>query len=420
MKKYIILILLLLIIPVKIFSQDLASIKLSIVYLHDSNLPSISETDMKKILKEAEKTISIRFGVMNINFINKGTIPIENFFNKYLNTQSKMYKELGPERYELFNDKINYEPFKEKIIKFLSKNKIRYLAEFFPEKKDQLITYEDILHELMKVYLKKLKILEGLKLKNGNLLINRQNNKHNSYINWLLAMNEQDEYDVVISNTFIVYDHITKPYISAVTRYAKVGGSSFISPKREEYEGRSAMLNLFEMLTDIDYFKSVYAGKNITQEIWNKIIGTYILAHEIGHMIYLIPDVSDHDRGCLMDASYDTLDYYEGYKMIVQHPRRCTKCEPYTTSRNYHFYGNTKFKKQAYKGAISDFRMCAKTVPKYLDEIEYKEYKSILYYKIAISYYKLNNKEYARKYIKMALNNNPANKNALILKQKLN
>ena len=48
-------------------------------------------------------------------------------------------------------------------------------------------------------------------------------------------MKNQRDYDIIITNTLIVYDNFLEPYPHAVLRYAKVGGSSFKSPARIDY-----------------------------------------------------------------------------------------------------------------------------------------------------------------------------------------
>jgi len=394
-------------------------IKLKVVYLEDKRLPSITQKDIKEILEEAKNELQIKFGINYVNFDYSGIKPISIFFNKNLNKNDKYYKNLSLTRYKLFSNEISYEGKKEEILKFLKQWKLWDIKKFFSEDvQKNLNNYEDVMKELYKIYFEKLKILENLKLSNGKFLIDRENNDFNSYINWVVAMNNQDEYDILFTNTIIVYDDILHPYPHAVLRYAKVGGSSFDSPKRMVFYGRAAMVNLFEMLTDIDYFKKDESEKNIDRSLWNKIIGSFILAHEIGHALFLIPDVYDHPKQCLMDSSYETMNYYEGYKILKQYPFSCLKCEVYINARENFFLAENFFKNNNYEEAINYYRLSAKMTPEKLD-VDYNSYISDIYYKIGNCFFLLNDYNNARSYLEKSLNYNPENKLSKNLLNKL-
>jgi len=398
-----------------VFSETLPydyELKLNVVYLEDKNLPTISNKDIRTILNEAESELKIRFNANYIHFTYMGKRSLKSFFNKYLKRKSSFYKRLAPYKYRFFSGKINYQPYREKIKKFLRQWKLLYLKEFFDKKvQEKIKTYDDVIEYLFKIYLSKLKKIERLRLSNGKYLINRRNNKFNSYINWLVAMHFQDLYDIIITTTIIIYDDISKPYPHAVLRYAKVGGSSFESPKRSLLDGTAAMVNLFEMLTDIKYFKQPYHSRKINRMLWNKIIGRFILAHEMGHMIYLIPDVYDHPRGCLMDSSFETMDYYEGYKLLEKYPFPCPKCAPYVKAREMHLLADYLMKKKKYKDAIEKYKLARKMTPRKLD-VPYDFYISLIYYKLAKAYLKLNDKNIAKFYIEKSLHQNPNNTKA--------
>lgn len=204
--------------------EPVQPVDLTMGYLRDSRLPGISDADLNLIVDEAKKTLNMKFGTENLNFINKGQLPIEGFFAKYLNRKDPFYMDLDRGRFKFFvqND---YTALTPRILDFLRQWKVWDLADFFPEKKAELKTYEQILPELMKGYFEKEKILEGLKLADGTSLVARRNNDFQSYINWQAVMKNQDQFDLVVCNTFIVYDDMAHPYPHTVMRFAKVGGS---------------------------------------------------------------------------------------------------------------------------------------------------------------------------------------------------
>ncbi|MBN1899023.1 MAG: hypothetical protein JW827_09615 [Spirochaetes bacterium] len=385
---------------------------LNVIYLEDERLPSIPEKDINIILNEARDELRLKFGAIYIHFDYKGKQDLKSFFDTYLNKGSDYYNNLSNYKYKFFSGSIDYSPFKKPILKFLKQWKLWDLKDFFDkETKKKIKTYDDVMEYLFKGYAEKLNKLESLKLENGEYLIDRENNNHNSYINWLVAMYFQDLYDIIITNTIIVYDDISKPYPHAVLRYAKVGGSSFESPNRVIFDGTSGMVNLFEMLTDISYFQKPYQEKELNKNDWNGIIGRYIMAHELAHMIYLIPDVYDHPKQCLMDSSYATMDYYEGYKLLKKYPFECPLCKPYANAREHHLLADDLFKKEDYEEAILHYKLAKKMTPNKLD-IPYSGYISLLDYKIAHTFYKLDDKKSALLYLKNALKNDPNNEKA--------
>ncbi len=409
----------LLLIPIYIRSDNSNIVHISVAYLEDKRVPSISNKDIKKIISSAKDELYIKFGTKNIIFDYKGKKNIKSFFKKYLKKNSKFYKNLAIYKLNLRKNHIDYEQFKPEIIKFLKQWKLWDLKDFFPpDIKSKISSYDDIVYYLFKIYEKKVNILKNLKFK-GRFIIDKSKDSVNSYINWLTVMYFQNRYDIVFSNTLIVYDNIVAPYPHAVLRYAKVGGSSFESPKRKIFDGTSSMVNLFEMLTPLKYFKSKKIDYSLSREKWDDIIGRFIMAHEMGHMIYLIPDVYDHPKGCLMDSSYMNMDYYEGYKILLKYPFQCPKCKVWVDARNTHFYADSLFNKKNYKDAIFYYKKAIKQTPRKLD-IDYNKYISLLYYKISLSFYKLNDINNAKKYLKKSLSLFPENKKSNYLKELIN
>ncbi|MBU1076913.1 MAG: hypothetical protein KKH98_06435, partial [Spirochaetes bacterium] len=379
----------------------------------------VSFEDIEEIIKEAKLELWTKFGATNLYFNYIGVKSLEPFFNDNLKTADELYKEMEKGKLPLFAKKIEYVPHKSQIIQFLNQWKLWDLKEFFDkETQEKIKKYEDVLPFLYDEYLNKLDKLRTLKTESGNYLIDRRNNLHNSYVNWKAAMNIQKDYDIIISNTLIVYDDYLYPYPHAVLRYAKVGGSSFESPQRNVFDGTTAMVNLFEMLTPLDYFKTEHAYKDIPRVYWNKIIGRYIMAHEMGHMIYLIPDVYDHPKGCLMDSSMENMDYVAGYEYLVKYPIECPKCQPYVTARNEHFAGDKLFQEKKYNEAIYVYKLALKMTPKKLD-IDRDQYISLIEYKIARSYFELQDKKMTLFYLKNALQKNKDNEKAKDLLKKV-
>ncbi|MDD5067086.1 MAG: hypothetical protein PHF84_08580 [bacterium] len=390
-------------------------ISINMVYMADYNLPSITAQGIKEIVRSAQDEFNRKFGTNDFKFIFLGEKPVNFFFKNNLKTRDPYYQELSRKKLKFFSKKIDYQPYQEEVVRFLKQWKLWDLKNFFPkETQDKINTYEDLLPFLYEEYAAKVRILENLKQKNRKFLIDRRFNLQNSYVNWKAAMYFQKDYDIVICNTIIMYDDFTQPYPHAVLRYAKVGGSSFLSPHRPAFDGTSAMINLFEMLTDIPYFKVNYNKKKMPKNIWNDLLGRYIMAHEMGHMIYLIPDVYNHPEGCLMDSSVQNLDYYDGYQILIKYPVKCPKCEPYVQARLHHFKADQLFKKNDFENACYEYKLTKKMTPEDIDG-SYASYMSLLNFKMAKCQIKLKNNELAESYLTEAIKLDPENKEAKAL-----
>jgi len=385
-------------------SLSLAEVSLSILYVRDPSLKGLTPEEINLMIEEARLMMLKKFGVKDIKFINKKEMTVKDFFNSFLSLNEEMESRYIP------YTSLNWKPYESEILSFIKQWKIWDLEKFFPEKKGTLKTYEQIVPELMSVYEKRLKRLEEIKYENGTSLIPKDDLTC-SYLAWKNAMFSQDICDVVISDSLIVYDDIKHPYPHAVTRFAKVGGGSFESPKRPDFCGFSAMVNLFETMTELTEFRSPRLSRPFTLEERAKILGGYILAHELGHMIYLIPDVYDHEKGCLMDSSAETLDYFQGYQELIKYDHPCSVCQAWVIPRNYHFEGDRKFKEKDYAGAAEDYKMCIKLTPKDLD-VDYNSYISSVCVKAGRAYLNSNNKEKAKFYLLKAIQHNPENKDA--------
>ena len=143
--------------------------------------------------------------------------------------------------------------------------------------------------------------------------------KGQRFSDWLCAMEVQRDDDVVLANSYVFYDLATEPYPHTVFHHSRLSGAAMFSGAREPMFGRAV-------------FVSTYSEEPVS----DAFIGTYLLAHELGHAILKIPDVYDHGRGCLMNTSF-TPSYAQSYAALPHSPRPqtewfCAKCHAYRES----------------------------------------------------------------------------------------
>lgn len=389
-----------------IMPADQASRKvtLDVTRAFDMRLPVLSDDDFETVLKEAQRIISIKCGNgIKINFRDNGTILLEDLFKYKSYRKVNLYKKLSAWQYYLNQGEklslLGTKKFKKYIIKFLRQWDINSLRDFFPEK--AIRNYEDVFYNLMNVYHSKVKWLKTLKINDYENLVIEPLPPYQSFIEWMGYMWNQNQYDIVFTNGLIIYDHLSEPYPHAICKHAKVGGSSFFSPKRTALDGRSLMVNIFEEYGNIQEICN--SIEKSSKEIKNKILGGFYLAHEFSHAFYMIPDVYDHGDTCLMNSSLQNLDNVKGYKLLISDLSACHKCQPWISAKESIIKADLAYKNLDYNRAAELYIKGANETPKLVDS-RYKLYIKGIYEKALISFQKANNKN-GEKEIKRMIDN---------------
>ncbi len=373
--------------------QELREVTLDVIRAFDMRLPVLSDDDLETVLEEAKRMISTKLANgIKINFRDKEIISLEDLFIDKRYRKVDFYKKLSTWQYDmnqgenlpLFNKRV----FRKRIIRFLRKWDINSLRDFFPEK--AISGYEDVFYNLMSVYHSKIKSLKTLKITDNEKLVIEPLPSYQSFVEWLAYMWNQNQYDVVITNGLIIYDHLSEPYPHAICKHAKVGGASFFSPKRTVLDGRSLMVNIFEEYGNIQGICNLI--EKSSKELKNKILGGFYFAHEFGHAFYMIPDVYDHGDTCLMNSSIQNLDNVIGYNLLISDLSACQKCKPWLIAKESIIEAGLAYNNLEYNRAAELYIKGANETPKIIDG-KYKFYIKGIYEKALISFQKSNNKE---------------------------
>lgn len=341
---------------------------LEVVRAFDDRLPKLTDDDMKQILDTARAIIRTKLSdEIDVEFHDNGEIPLDQLFKSVDYTNTDSYKQDAARKYnraEGTNAAIfKSDEYRRQVKSFLKQWDIKSLANFFPGKKTE--NYDDAFDNLMAVYHDKIKWQDTLKTKEGAPLVIHPEAPYQSYVEWKELMFAQDKYDIVLTNGLITYDYLPQPYPHSVTKHAKVGGSSFISPKREPLLGRSLMVNIFEDYSGVEGISP--AESDIPRDTRNKIVGAYYFAHEFGHAFFYLVDVYDHPASCLMNSTPGMSDE-EGYKLLVSDPHPCPKCRPWIDARLASFKAAIAYRAGDYKTAGPLYLEAAKSTPRDVDD----------------------------------------------------
>ncbi len=395
-------------------AADMPPVKLSVAIVVDSEMSPMTPADIELILSTAQKTMAEKLAYNNISFDIKKSMTVEEFIDSSLKNAEACRKNLEGKRYTLDKEP-DFAPFKEDILTFLHRWELRELKEFFSkEQAEAYKKHEDLIEDTITVYKEKVNKIKGIILPNGKSLLSPQKAPYRSYVNWICAMQGQTEYDIVLTNEFVLYDLITEPYPHSIFQKCKVGGASLKSPARKIMPQRALFASTFGIENKLPFFDEDPAG-NLSHEEKQKITGMFILAHELGHAIFKLPDFYDHPDTCLMTTKAET-DYITGYNLLKNNPGTCPKCQPWVEARRDYFKGLELHANGKHEEAIDFFKKVIKETPKHIDG-SYRSLLADVVIHIAECYHDMNNAKEVKRWLKSAKNADPYNETPAALWQ---
>jgi hypothetical protein len=178
-------------------------------------------------------------------------------------------------------------------------------------------------------------------------------------------MSTQTDYDIVVTNSLIVYDKFTRPYPHTVLKHAKVGGGAFESPGRRVLDGHSMVVNFLEDSGAVPELSGDLQGLSRSER--NKILAGFLFAHELGHAFFFIPDVYDHGDDCLMNSSFENLSHRKGYELLTRSRNPCRPCGPYVAAKEQALAAERALARRDPAATGAHFEKAAELTPRWLD-----------------------------------------------------
>lgn len=315
-------------------------ITLEVVQAYDTRLPTLTDTDFHLALDEMKRMIHAKLGdYVEIEFHDNGVVPLDKLFREtnYQTDDNEVYQKYLPVKYDIAsrenNPVLKEDTFRDEVIRFLSRWDLNSLKGFFPDAKIE--DYDDVFANLMDMYHKKIRWLGTLTTKQGEKLLIEPATAYQSAVEWYGFAAAQDKYDIIITNTLIINDLMTRPYPHSISKHAKIGGIALESRKRTPMNGLLLVANILEDYGEVEGISPSSAGE-MTREMKSKILGGFLMAHEFGHAFYHLGDVYDHGDSCLMNSSAATNDdRLKGYRLLAKDDLPCPKCMPVITSQYY-------------------------------------------------------------------------------------
>lgn len=348
--------------PPALFAE-IPEMPLRVVRVIDDDFAPISDDDMKQMLTTARAMYRDKFGADNIRYEDAGVLSIEQFFARHLDKKSPVYAQKDAQRYHV-GEPNDFERHKEGILKFVAQWTVEELQSFFPEaERTKYDSHEAIYAGIVQQMTAKIAAIAAMK-SGGKALLRPEKAAYRSFLNWLTALESQKDYDVVLTNTFIVYDDITKPFPHSIFGSCKVGGVSHKNDHRTVLGGRVIMGSTFGMDTDIPMFMETTTP--VSRRIRNDVTGAFVIAHELGHAVFKLPDHYDHPPQCLMNNSKE-LNYAQGYDLLLSNPGPCPRCQVWLEARDRFFKGEAAFAKGQWQEAVVHYTAALRQTPQNVD-----------------------------------------------------
>jgi hypothetical protein len=384
--------------------SKIGDVRLTVALVTDPEFPSLDDELVQKALREASATFAERFAVAEPRFVVSGKFTSNEFLEKYAHPANPRCAGMYAARY-LGTGQSELAAFKARAIKFFERWSLDALKGFVEEgDRASIKTHDDVYRAYAERYVRTVDQLKTLKTPKGTPLVTPLLSRDRSLAAWNCALQEEGEFDVVITNTFILADVLSDPQPHAVFGKAKIGGLATQNPKRQMLGQQALLASTFGIDTPIPTLSELN-GTPAGVDERASILGSYLLAHEIAHAIFGIPDAFDHPPGCLM-TSRPGETYREGLKLLRENPGACSKCRPYVEARAALEEGRGLLAQSQSDAALKALARAAKLTPKVLHG-GYKKRMSEISVLVSESYASLGNLGQAEYYAKNAVTLDP-------------
>lgn len=389
---------------------------LSVGVVEDVDLPPIDDSTAKEALARAAATFAERFAVPVPELRITERTTVEAFQKKYVDITDPDCAVLFAARYQ-GRGKLELEPSREEALKFFTRWPLETLSGFVPDERRALVkTYEDLYAYYAEHFVDTVARIRLEHTPTGALLLDPSTWMKRSYVAWSCALRRQPRFDVVVTNAFILADLLTEPHPHSALGRAKIGGIAGPNRERRALRGQALLASTFGIDTEIEMLSEL-DGQPATPTERAAILGTYLLAHEIAHAVYAIPDVFDHPATCLM-TSRPGESYREGLRQLDEHPGACSKCRPWVHAKELLDSARDQLARGEIKGALATLTVTSTSTPKQLHG-GYKRRMSEISLLVAKSYVGLGRPSRARTFASSAADLDPSSEDARTLLEEL-
>jgi hypothetical protein len=279
----------------------------------DARLPSLTEEQFQDMLDKLKGYIHEHLGY-RVSFLLKGNKDLLKF------TREMAYAENLPVMKELKkslldeNNPDDAKRFREYLTKLISSTPEPILKTYVP-RYSSYRDRADLVERLYTEYLKKLRLINSIRTKDGTALKSSAYAATLTYPFWDTALRELRGAHFIFSNTVMADLEVDIP-IYVVLRYGITTG--MVEANAHSEYGGAGVIFTYPFIARDGFFMSE-REEQIPPEMLTDVIALYS-THEFGHLLNHYKDYYDH-KNCMMVPAND-LNYFRWYR-----ERKEKKCE---------------------------------------------------------------------------------------------
>lgn len=383
----------------------IAPLELRVALIEDPDFPGLDDGIIARALESAADTFADRFHVERPSFRLAARFTLDDFMRRFARPDRAECADLYAFAYR-GGGREALLPHRDRAIKFFERWGLDSLRTFIEaEHRDAVKSHADLYEHYVRRYLETVANLERLKTPRDTPLIQLGPAQGwRSHAAWSCASRVETDFDVLLTNTFILADLMSEPHPHTVFGKAKIGGLAGPNATRKALGGQALVASTFAIDTPIELLSELN-GKPATTAERGDILGAYLLSHEIAHAVFGIPDVFDHPESCLM-TSRPGETYREGLMVLSSHPGPCPKCRSYVEARAALDRGRNLLEAGNAKDALPVLAQASKQTPKQLHG-GYKRRMSMISVLVSEAYAQVGNLARAKSFAENAAQLDP-------------
>ena len=356
------------------------ALELDVAILNDPDFPPVTLAQANSMLAAAQEVLRTKMGYSGFTLRVSNKLSLQEFMATYAPADSPCMQSAKQRRVRV-NDPNHFVPA---ATQFLKKWPLQDLQALLPDLPPGPATYEQMARALTQRQADNYAALAKLRTPQKNTpLLTEATTPLRSFAAWSCALAAQDIADVFITNTALINDLATEPSPHGVTRGALRVGASTAAYDRTALVGRAVVLSTFPVSGPFKELREA-SVEALPEAERLRILSTHVLAHELAHAIFKIPDVYDHPPGCLMTTRRNTTWPAADAEMQA-HPEPCSGCAPYVSAKRQVWRAQSLATAGALKEAIDSLRAGIKATPAHV-EGSYNAYAAGLYQQLASFY----------------------------------
>lgn len=313
------------------------SITLKTIYLEDPAFPSLTPEQLERAMEFVRKAVALEFNFTGVSFAPMEVEDLDQYFEKVIGKKKVIGTPVN-----LFQPEFPQLTLKQR--NFFKNYSLDDLGSFVHGKK--IDSLEQFYEHLCAAWFLRMERFRSLEM-NSKKVFTPDRLLSRTYTGWKTLLYYQTEFDFFITNTLVFYDDLERPSPHIIFNKGKTGGMSDKSPGAPNCKKTAIMASVIGF-SGVPYFSE----ENVPKERIPEVLGIYLIAHELGHMLFKLPDVYNHPLHCLMNSPPENMNYMITVERFHKHQGPCPACRRWLTASKFRWIREVVKKKELKPGGI--------------------------------------------------------------------